>query len=110
MFQEERAEVGQRVVVAKQSPHAFLIIRCAAIKLHGLELRKLRNQGLVDHQPLVAVSSWRLILMLADALLQKLRHLEVRIAKQGRNAHHRRQHLGEKRPQLLPTSRSGRSL
>ena len=65
------------------------------IKLHGLQFRKLPDQRLVNHQPLVAVPSWCLILMLADSFLQKLRHLEMRIAEQGRNAHHRRQHLGE---------------
>ena len=36
--------------------------------------------------------------MLADALLQKLRHPEMRIAQQGRNAHDRRHHLSIESP------------
>ena len=35
--------------------------------------------------------------MLADALLQKLRHHEIRIAQQGRDANCRSQHLGKER-------------
>ena len=35
--------------------------------------------------------------MLADALLQKLRHHEIWIAQQGRDAYHRSQHLGKER-------------
>ena len=67
------------------------------VKLYGFQLRKLLNQRLVNHQPLIAVSSRRLVFMLSDSLLQKLRHHEIRIAKQGRDAHHRSQHLGKER-------------
>ena len=46
---------------------------------------------------ILAVPSRSLVFMLADSLLQKLRHHEIRIAQQGRNPHHRSQHLGEER-------------
>ena len=49
-------------------------------------------------QVLLTVLSWRLVLMLADALLQKLRHPEVRITQQGRNAHDGRHHLSIESP------------
>ena len=65
------------------------------VKLHGFQFRKLLNQRLVNHQPLITVPSRCLVFMFSDSLLQKLRHLEIRIAEQGRNAHHGSQHLGE---------------
>ena len=45
--------------------------------------------------------------MLADALLQKLRHHEIRIAQQGRDAHHRSQHLGEERAAAVAQKQVG---
>ena len=45
--------------------------------------------------------------MLADALLQKFRHHEIRIAQQGRNAHHRSQHLGEERAAAVAQKQVG---
>ena len=45
--------------------------------------------------------------MLADSLLQKLRHHEIRIAEQGRNAHHWSQHLGEERAAAVAQKQVG---
>ena len=69
MFQEERGEVSQGVLLTKKSPHTILIIGVAMVKLHGFQFRKLLYQRLVNHQPLIAVPSRRLVFMLADALL-----------------------------------------
>ncbi len=60
-------------------------------------VRKLLYQRLVNHKPLIAVPSRCLVFMLAESFLQKLRHPEKRLAEQGRNAQHRRHHLGEER-------------
>ena len=95
VLQKERTEVGDGVIITKKSPHTILIIWVAMVKLHGFQFCKLPNQRLVNHQPLVAVLSRSLVFMLADSLLQKLRHHEIRIAEQSRNARYRRQHLGE---------------
>ena len=97
VLQEERGEVSQGVLLTKKSPHTILIIGVAMVKLHGFQFRKLLNQRLVNHQLLIAVPSRCLVFMLSDSLFQKLRHHEIRIAEQGRNAHHRSQHLGEER-------------
>ena len=77
------------------------------VKLHGFQLRKLLNQRLVNHQSLIVVPSRCLVFMLAYALLQKLRHHEIRIAEQGRNAHHRSQHLGEERAAAVAQKQVG---
>ena len=45
--------------------------------------------------------------MLAGSLLQKIRHHEIRIAEQGRNAHHRSQHLGEERAAAVAQKQVG---
>ena len=87
--------MGDAVVLAKKSPYAVFVIWVAAIKLYGFQFGKLLNQRLVNDQPLIAVPSRRLVFVLADALLQKFGHLEMRIAKQGRYAHHRGKHLGK---------------
>ena len=94
VLQKERTEVGDGVIITKKSPHTILIIWVAMVKLHGFQFCKLPNPRLVNYEPLVAVLSRRLLFILADSLLQKLRHHEPRIAEQGRNAHHGSQHLG----------------
>ena len=63
------------------------------VELHSLPLGERSNQILVDDELLVAVLSGRLILMFAKTQFQELRHLEVRVTQQRRNAHDRRQHL-----------------
>ena len=40
-------------------------------------------------------------------LIQKIRHHEIRIAEQGRNAHHRSQHLGEERAAAVAQKQVG---
>lgn len=107
MLQEERGEVSQGVLLTKKSPHTILIIWVAMVKLHGFQLRELLNQRLVNHQLLITVPSWCLVFMLADALLQKLCHHEIRIAEQGRNAHHRSQHLGKERAAAVAQKQVG---
>ena len=107
VLQEERGEVSQGVLLTKKSPHTILIIGVAMVKLHGFQFRKLLNQRLVNHQPLIAVPSRCLVFMLSDSLLQKLRHHEIRIAEQGRNAHHRSQHLGEERAAAVAQKQVG---
>jgi len=77
------------------------------VELHGFQFRKLPNQRLVNHKPLIAVPSRCLVFMLADSFLQKLRHHEIRIAEQGRNAHHRSQHLGEERAAAVAQKQVG---
>ena len=99
--------MGNGVVVAKKSPNALPVIWRAAVELHGFKFGKLIDQRLVDHQSLIAVRSGSLVLMLADALLQKLRHLEIRIAQQGRHAHHRSQHLCKKRTATIANQQVG---
>lgn len=81
MLREKRGEVGNGVVLAKKSPNTLPVIWRATVELHGFKFGKLIDQRLVDYQSLIAVRSRRLVLMLADALLQKLRHLEIRIAQ-----------------------------
>ena len=71
------------------------------VKLHSFQLRKLFYQRLVNHQLLITVPSRCLVFMFADALLQKLRHHEIRIAQKGRNAHHGAT-WARKEPQLFP--------
>ncbi len=77
------------------------------VKLHCFQLRKLLSQRLVNHQSLITVSSRRLVFMLADALLQKLRHHEIRIAQQGRDANCRSQHLGKERSATVAQKQVG---
>ena len=93
MLQEHWLKVRQRVLLAKQTPDAVAEVGMAVVKLNGLHLGKLLNQGFVDDKPLVAVLSRRLVLMLADALLQELRHPEVRIAQQSRDTSNGSHHL-----------------
>jgi len=107
VLQEERGEVSQGVLFTKKSPHTILIIGVAIVKLHGFQLRKLFYQRLVNHQLLITVPSRCLVFMFADALLQKLRHHEIRIAQKGRNAHHRSQHLGEERAATVAQKQVG---
>jgi len=107
MLQEERGEVSQGVLLTKKSPHTILIIGVAMVKLHNFQLCKLLNQRLVNHQLLISVPSRCLVFMLADSLLQKLRHHEIRIAEQGRNAHHRSQHLGKERAAAVTQKQVG---
>ena len=83
--------------VRRTSPRWVLKVRLAVSKLSGLHFGELLNQGFIDDKVLVAVFSWRLVLMFADALLQELRHPEVWIAQQGRNAHDRSYHLSIER-------------
>ena len=97
VLQEEWLKVSQRVLFAEQAPDAVLKVRSAVSKLSGLHFGELLNQGFIDDKVLVAVFSWRLVLMFADALLQELRHPEVWIAQQGRNAHDRSYHLSIER-------------
>ena len=99
--------MSQGVLLTKKSPYTIPIIGVAMVELHGFQLRKLLNQRLVNHQSLITVPSRRLVFMLADALLQKLRHHEIRIAQQGRNAHHRSQHLGEERAAAVAQKQVG---
>ena len=107
MLQEERGEVSQGVLLTKKSPHTILIIGVAMVKLYGFQLRKLLNQRLVYNQSLIAVPSRRLVFMLADALLKKLRHHEIRIAQQGRGANCRSQHLGKERSATVAQKQVG---
>ena len=81
VLHKKRREVSQCVLLTKKSPNTILVIWVAVGKLYGFQLSKLRNQRLVNHQSLIAVSSWRLVFMLADALFQKLRHLEMWVAE-----------------------------
>ena len=98
MFQEERFKVRQRILLAEQAPDTVLEVWFAIAKLDGLHFGELFNQGIVNDEVLLAVLSWRLVLMLANALLQELRHPEMRIAQQGRNAHDGSHHLSIERP------------
>ena len=98
VLQEERLKVRQRVLLAKQTPDAVFEVGIAIVKLDGLHFGKLINQGFVNDEILLAVLSWRLVLMLAYALLQEFRHPEMRIAQQGRNAHDGSHHLSIERP------------
>ena len=98
VLQKERLKMRQRVLFAEQAPDTVLEVGMAIVKLDSLHFVKLLNQGFIDDEVLVAVLSWRLVLMLADALLQELRHSEVRIAQQGRNARDRSHHLSIERP------------
>ena len=61
VLQEERGEVSQGVLLTKKSPHTILIIGVAMVELHGFQFRKLLNQRLVNHQPLISVPSRRLV-------------------------------------------------
>ena len=70
----------QRVLFSEQTPDAVSEVGTIVVKLNGFHLGKLFNQGFVDDKLLVAILSRRLVLMLADALLQKLRHPEMGIA------------------------------
>ena len=99
--------MSQGVLLTKKSPHTILIIGVAMVELHGFQLCKLLYQRLINHQPLISVPSRCLVFMLADSLLQKLRHHEIRIAEQGRNAHHRSQHLGEERAAAVAQKQVG---
>ena len=98
VLQEERFEVGECVLLAKQAPDAVFAERMARFKLRGFHFGKFFYQGFVDEEDLLTVFPGRLVLMLSDALTQELRHLEMGIAEQGRNARFRCQHLRIERP------------
>ena len=98
VLQEERFEVSQRVLLAKQAPDAVFVERITRLKLRGFHIGKFFYQSLVDRKVLFAIFPGRLVLMLSDALTQKLRHLEMRIAEQGWDAYFRSQHLRIERP------------
>ena len=93
MLQEERFKVRQRVLFTKQSPDAVFTVWTASVKLYLLQFCKLPYQCFVNDKMLLAIHARRLILMLADALTQKLRHLEIWIAEQGRKSHGGSNHL-----------------
>ena len=97
MLQKLRLEAGQRVLLAEQTPHAVTPVRIAAVKLHGFRLPELLYQRLINGEALIAVAAGRFVFMLAEALAEELRHPEMRIAQQGRNAEHGRQHLSVER-------------
>ena len=96
-LQEERLKVSQRVLFAEQAPDTFSEVGITIVKLDDLHFGKLRNQGFIDDEVLLAVLSRRLVLMFADALPQELRHPEVRIAQQSRNARDGSHHLSIER-------------
>ena len=81
MFQEKRFKVRQRVLFAEQTPDTLLKVGIAGVKLDGLHFGELLNQGFINNEVLVAVLSWRLVLMLTNALSEKLRHPEMWIAQ-----------------------------
>lgn len=93
MFQKQRLEVGQRVLLTKQAPYAVSEQRAAAVELNGLQFGKLTYQGFIDDEPLVAVASRSLVLMFADSRPEELRHPKMRIAQQGRHSYYGCQHL-----------------
>ncbi len=97
VLQKLRLEAGQRVLLAEQTPHAVTPVRIAAVKLHGFRLPELLYQRLINGEALIAVAAGRFEFMLAEALAQELRHPEMRVAQQGRNAEHGRQHLSIER-------------
>ena len=97
VLQEERFEVCQCVLLAEQAPYSVFVVRIAVVELYGFYFGKLLNQSLIDGEILLSVLSWRFVLMLTNALLQELRHLEVRIPQQGRDTHDGCQHLGIER-------------
>ena len=74
MFQEERFKMCQRVLFAKHPPDAVFVAGIAVVELYSLQLGKLLNQSLIDGEVLLAVLSWRFVLMFTYALFQELRH------------------------------------
>ena len=98
VLQEERFEVSQRVLLAKQAPDAVFVERITRLKLRGFHIGKFFYQSFVDDEVLLTVLPGRLVLMLSNTLTQELRHPEMRIAEQGWNAHFRSQHLLIERP------------
>ena len=81
MLQEQGLEVGQGVLLAKDSPYVFLAVWCTAIELMLLHFCKLGNQLLVNNKILNAVPAWRLVLMRSHPRFQEFRHPEVWIAQ-----------------------------
>ena len=68
VLQEKRLEVSQCVFLTEESPHLILIIYITAVELMRLQFLELADELLVDCEVLLAVSSWRLVLMAADTL------------------------------------------
>lgn len=95
VLQKQWLEVSQGVSLAEEPPNTFLMAGATAVKLVGFKCCKLLDEWLVDDQSLVAVHPWILVRMLANALLQEIRHLEMWIAEQGRNANNGGEHLGK---------------
>ena len=93
VLQEERLEMRQRVLFSEESPHAFLTLSIAAIKLMRFHLRKFRNQLFVDDEVLFAILAGRLVLMRPNSRFQEFRHPEVGISQQCRDARDGSHHL-----------------
>ena len=70
---EKGLKMRQRVIFAKDAPHAPAEILAAEVELMLLEFGKLIDKGLVDNKALIAIDSRRLILLCANAWLQILR-------------------------------------
>src|SRR5574344_117787 len=96
VLQEQRFKMSQCVLFTKESPHPILVIRITTVKLCGFEFPKLIDECFVDDNFLVTVHAWSLVLMFANASAQEVRHLEMRIAKEGGDAHNRRKHQDKK--------------
>ena len=102
MLQERRLEVRQRIMLAKEPPHAACIIGVVVVKLSGFQFCKLPNQSFINNEMLVAILAGRLVLMLTNTLGEELRHPEMRIAQQCRHAYDGREHLGIERTATVP--------
>ena len=104
---EKRLKMRQGVAFAKYAPHAPAVILAAEIKLMLLEFGKLIDKGLVDNKALIAIGSRRFVLLRAYACLQKLGHLQMRIAQERRHACHRSHHLRQKRSATIANEQIG---
>ena len=97
VLQEQRFKVCQGVGFTEQTPDGFCRGRCAAVKLHSLNLFKLTDKLVINSKRLMAVGPRRFILMLSDALSEESRHLEMGIAQQRRQSKSRSHLLGIER-------------
>jgi len=93
MLQEERLEMCQMILFSEKTPYAVFVFIGTMIKLHGLQCGKLLNQNFVYDKVLYAILARGFVLMCAYSLPEERRHLEMRIAEQGRQSHNGRKHL-----------------
>lgn len=93
VFKEHRFKMSNRVILTEYAPYLSLAM---FVELNGLQAVKLINKAVIDNKLLFAIYAKRLVLMLAFALLQELRHQEVRVTQQCRNTPQGRSHLSIK--------------